>query len=255
MKQAPPPMRCQNSIALLLLLLSFSLNAQPVVTNGPRQTLSLSDAVQMALEHNLEIRIERHNPEIVRLTLDGSYGAYDPLFNASGGHRFERREGNRVDAEGRPIIEATDTEVAFMGSTLGGILPLGTTYRFNLNLDRTTTTRALSQFETFSGSVGVGSMGGLALSQPLLKDFWIDQPRMTIKVNKTNLKISQYGLLFRIMDVVRRVEESYYELIYSRTNVAVQEAALKLAEQLVAENRKKVEVGVLAPLDEKQAES
>ena len=248
-------MRCQNSIAWYLLFLSFSLNAQPVATNGPRQTLSLSDAVQMALEHNLEIRIERHNPEIVRLTLDGSYGAYDPLFSSSGGHSFSRVEGGRVDAEGRPVIESTDTERDFMNSTLGGILPLGTAYQFRMGLDRTTTTRALGSTETFSGNVGVGNIGGLTLSQPLLRDFWIDQPRMTIKVNKTNLKISQYGLLFTVMDVVRRVEGAYYELIYSRTNVAVQEAALKLAEQLVAENRKKVEVGVLAPLDEKQAES
>jgi outer membrane protein TolC len=209
----------------------------------------------MALEHNLEIRIERHNPEILRLTLEGSYGAYDPLFNSAGGHSFNRQEGGRVDAEGRPVIESTDTETDFMNSSLGGILPFGTTYQFNMRLNRTTTTRVTGATETFSGNVGVGSSGGLTLSQPLLRDFWIDQPRMTIKINKTNLKISKYGLLFTIMDVVRRVEESYYELIFSRTNVAVQEAALKLAEQLVAENRKKVEVGVLAPLDEKQAES
>jgi outer membrane protein len=243
-------MRCQNSIALFLLLLSLPLAAQPVAINGPRQAISLSDAVQMALEHNLEIRIERHNPEIVRLTLDGSYGVYDPLFNASGGHRFDRQEGGRIDAEGRPVIESTETRQEFINSGLTGVLPTGLDYQLSLRLNHTETSRATGTTENWSGNVGA-----VTLNQPLLKDFWIDQPRMTIKVNKANLKISKYGLLFTIMDVVRRVEESYYELIYSRTNVAVQEAALKLAEQLVAENRKKVEVGVLAPLDEKQAES
>jgi HAE1 family hydrophobic/amphiphilic exporter-1 len=51
------------------------------------------------------------------------------------------------------------------------------------------------------------------------------------------------------------VEQSYYDLIYSRENVMVQEKAVELAMQLVVENRKRVEVGALAPLDQKQAEA
>jgi len=51
------------------------------------------------------------------------------------------------------------------------------------------------------------------------------------------------------------VELAYYDLIFAQENVKVQEKALQLAEQLLRENKKRVEVGALAPLDEKQAES
>ena len=57
------------------------------------------------------------------------------------------------------------------------------------------------------------------------------------------------------MSVVTTVEQAYYDLIYARENVTVQEKAVELATQLVVENKKRVEVGALAPLDEKQAEA
>jgi len=46
-----------------------------------------------------------------------------------------------------------------------------------------------------------------------------------------------------------------YDLIFARESVKVQEKGLELAQRLLSDNRKRVEVGALAPLDEKQAES
>ena len=57
------------------------------------------------------------------------------------------------------------------------------------------------------------------------------------------------------MTIVTTVEQAYYDLIYARENVTVQEKAVELATQLVVENKKRVEVGALAPLDQKQAEA
>jgi outer membrane protein len=51
------------------------------------------------------------------------------------------------------------------------------------------------------------------------------------------------------------VEQAYYNLIFARENVKVQATALELASQLLRENKKRVEVGALAPLDEKQSEA
>ncbi|PYI82933.1 MAG: hypothetical protein DME26_16090 [Verrucomicrobia bacterium] len=247
MKQAPRPMRFQNYLWIFCLALPFPLEAQPVNTNGEARPLALNDTIRMALEHNLEIRIENYNPQIFRLTLDGSYGAYDPVFNASGGHSYDSREGG-VDPQGREL-PPNQSRNDFINGGLTGILPSGMNYQLSLRLSHSLNTRSDS-IETFSGNVGA-----VTLNQPLLRDFWIDQPRMTIRVNKKNLKISEFGVAFKVMDVTRRVQQAYYELIFARENVKVQETALGLANRLVAENKKKVEVGVLAPLDEKQAES
>jgi outer membrane protein TolC len=91
--------------------------------------------------------------------------------------------------------------------------------------------------------------------QPLLKNFWIDATRFNIKVGKNRVKFTELGLKQTIMTIVTTVEQAYYDLIYARENVLVQEKAVELATQLVVENKKRVEVGSLAPLDQKQAEA
>ena len=104
-------------------------------------------------------------------------------------------------------------------------------------------------FDLASGSASI------SLSQPLLKNFWIDQTRFNIKVGKNRVKYTELGLKQTIMNIVTTVEQAYYDLIYARENVTVQEKAVELATQLVVENKKRVEVGALAPLDQKQAEA
>jgi outer membrane protein TolC len=54
---------------------------------------------------------------------------------------------------------------------------------------------------------------------------------------------------------VNSVKTAYYNLIAARQSVEVQRAAVALAQQLMDENTKKVQLGALAPLDQRQAES
>ena len=57
------------------------------------------------------------------------------------------------------------------------------------------------------------------------------------------------------MQTITTLEQAYYDLIYNRENVVVQQKAVELDERLVVENRKKLEVGTLAPLDLQSAEA
>jgi outer membrane protein TolC len=97
--------------------------------------------------------------------------------------------------------------------------------------------------------------GALTLTQPLLRDAWIDSARLNVSISKRNLKTTELGFRSAVEALVFNVENAYYDLIAAREQVKVQEQAVQLAEQLLAENKKRVEVGALAPLDEKQAES
>jgi outer membrane protein TolC len=96
---------------------------------------------------------------------------------------------------------------------------------------------------------------GIQVSQPLLKNLWIDQSRLNIRVAKNRVKYTEEGLRLQIMQIITTLEQAYFDLIYNRENVLVQEKAVELAERLVAENRKKLEVGTLAPLDLQSAEA
>ncbi len=215
------------------------------------QSVTLDDCIQMALQKNLDIRIQRLAPEIARATLSGAYWAYEPTFSAGASHRSVSQPGG-VDAQNRPFGQALSKTEA-LNAGIGGILPLGTRYDLTMGFNNVFGSRDLGglplDFENTAGGFR------LSFTQPLLRNFWIDGPRFNIQISRKNLQLSELTLRQQIIATVTAVELAYLEVIAARETIAVSEVALQLAEQLLRENQKRVEVGVLAPLDEKEAQS
>ncbi len=219
----------------------------PTVPERTTRPLSLEQCIQLALEHNLDIQIQRYNPIIDQHTLDLSYAGYEPTFNFSAQKNYNSQPSGIDPATSLPFPPNV-TESENYSAELLGTLPTGLTYDLTGPLTKRTIT-STNTFTSWSANPGIN------LSQPLLRNFWIDNTRLQIRLDKANLKISEQALRLQIMNTVTSVKTAYYNLIFDRENVDVQATALKLAQQLAAENKKKVEVGTLAPLDEKQAES
>ena len=245
------------TIGILSLGLATSSLAQGIL-GGNSRAMSLNDCIQTALEHNLSLKIERINPELARRDLTISYAGWDPAFNASYTRNHRQQPGN-IDEFNRDIPGTTSDSDSF-NTGLNGLLPTGLRYNVGANVSQTTgeffggidpvTGLPLGfPFENANGSLFVN------MTQPLLRGFLIDNTRLNIKLSKLALKQSELVLVWQIMNVVNQVETAYYDLIEAQENVKVQEKAVELAQRLLNENRKRVEVGAMAPLDEKQAES
>lgn len=223
-----------------------ALPAAATVPMGERK-LSLDDCIQEALRHNFDVQIQRLAPQGAKFNLDALSGAYDPTAGVSATHIYNKSPGGN-DAQGRPF-PGNEITVNNAGPFLRGLLPFGMTYDASVGInqrDGTLVNAASAQYSTAAN---------LNLRQPLLKNFWIDTTRHAILISKRDLTLSEQDLVAQIINSVTAVQQAYYDLIYSRENVKVQEQSLALAQQLLSENKKRVEVGVLAPLDEKQAES
>jgi len=229
----------------ILLVLAGATLAGPGQTNVPPakvRELSLQECIQLTLQHNLDLQIDRLNPQLQYNTLRADYGAYEPALSLSGKHDYTS-VGSQLF--GNNIIPGSVRDDDNFSSSLGGTLPWGTTY----SLQGAATDTYGSSGESSAGSASV------TVNQPLLKNFWIDQTRLTIRVDKNRLKYSQQTLRLQIIQTLTALEQAYYDLIYDRQYVGVQEKAVELAERLVAENKKRLEVGILAPLDLQSAES
>ena len=236
-----------GSVIFALIALLLTAPGARSQTNTVR-TMSLAECIRMAVEHNFDVQIQRLGPVIARFDIEGSYSVYDPVLEASAIHDSNTREGGLNSFTGEPF-PSTTTENNNFGAGLRGASPWGLTYNLTPTLNHRTGTSRGSDFDFYEGRAGV------TLRQPLLRDFLIDAGRQNILVAKKNLHISEAALASEMMTVVSRVEVAYLDLIFTRENIKVQEKALELAERLLAENRKRVEVGTLAPLDEKQAEA
>src|SRR4051812_3627678 len=74
-------------------VLSTPIHAQ---TNKVR-TLTLQESIQLALQNNLDVRIEQFGPRIAQFDLAGVYGAYDPVFTTRAVRSFRSSPGG-IDA-------------------------------------------------------------------------------------------------------------------------------------------------------------
>ncbi|MGA2241535.1 MAG: TolC family protein [Verrucomicrobiota bacterium] len=220
--------------------------AVPVGTNAATRAMSLTDCFQEALQHNFDVQIERYSPQVSLYDLRSAYGGYDPLFNISGQHNY-----NKSGVDGVP---PTISDGNSFKSDLGGSLPWGLQYDFSGNISEQygLVPSGLSSSTNFDNS---GGTIGVQLTQPLLKNFWIDNTRLTIRVAKNRLKYSEQGLRLQVITSITDVENAYYELIYARENVKVQQEALDLAQTQLDQDRQRVQIGTLAQLDVQQDEA
>lgn len=240
--------RRRSIFAALAFGLGISLTPHAADAGASGKPVTLDECIQLALEHNLDIKIVRMNPVITQYNLDALYADYDPSISLSGTHN-DNTSPNTLDAQNR-VVPGTVSEGDSFNVGLNGLLPTGLTYSLTGRMAETVGTSGVGfPFENSSGSVG------LSLRQPLLKNFWIDRTRLNLQLGRKNLRISELQVKQTIIATVNAVELAYYDLIAASEEVKVQEKALQLADRLLSENKKRVEVGAMAPLDEKAAES
>jgi outer membrane protein len=240
----------------------FLFSGQIESKAGTVRALSLKECVDLALQRNFDLQIEQLSADIARDNLTSAYGVYSPVFSFEAKHEYVSQPGDfdpNKSGPDFPYKESFDNA----GPMLTGRVPFGLDYDFRgLASSRDARTDFRSNTNTASDFPGgirhtnnYFADAGINLRQHLLKDFWVDQYSTTIVLRRKDLKISEQRLRFMAMKTVLAVELAYYDLIVARENIRVQEKALELRQQLVAETRRRVQVGDLPPLDSEQAET
>ena len=241
---------------------TFGANAGGIVTQAALQAsrdaraarrfdLTLDDAVQRALERNLDIAVQRINPLVQDMQVATANAAFLP-FASSGFGVNQRTSPNRTLFDGgglrgaNIINEQGNYDLGVVQRMKWG----GGQYDVTWNSSRFETT---SIFTTFNPSFGANMT--LNYTQPLLRGFRTDPQRTQLVVQRINRDISDIDLEETIVNTLANVRLAYWELVYARAAVDVQQQALELAEQLVRDNRARVEIGTLAPIDVVQAQS
>lgn len=235
------------------LLAAAAVSAVPFFSTAEisQKPVSLEDCIQLALKHNFDIKLQRFGPRLTDLDLSSAYAPYDPTFFTSAGQRFGRSESLSVpSATFNPPSNENWSDTYSTG--LGGYLPTGLRYDFYGDVRRNQTT-ILPGGQV--GSFDYSPDAGINLTQPLLKNGWIDATRWTIALNRLTLKSNYETVRGQVIDTIRDVEVAYYNLISASENVQVQLKALEVAERFLFETRKRVEVGAMAPLEAKSAEA
>jgi outer membrane protein TolC len=133
---------------------------------------------------------------------------------------------------------------------LSQALPTGGSFSASLYNYLTSTNRS---FQTINPRVG--STLRLNFSQPLLKDFGSKISRREIIVAAYNRDISEENFNELLEGTIYDAESAYWNLVYSIENLEVRRQSLKLAQELLENNRAEIEAGTLPPIELLTAEA
>lgn len=218
---------------------------------NPVRELTLSDCIGLAMENNLDLQIDRITRQVAQQEVAAARGGYDPVLSASATRNHETTEGESAGtASGVLEVLETETENDSLSTSIGGVTALGgLSYDIGVQVGESSGTRESNPFDTSSGSAGI------TLTQPLLKGFRTDSTRYNVAVAGKQSDEAALELDTRLQELLGEVETAWYALILARENILVQKEAVRLATQLFEDNRRKVQIGTMSILDEKQAES
>jgi outer membrane protein len=207
--------------------------------------------VKLALERNLDIAVQRLNPEINDIAYASIKSIYHPnltsLISTASTTNASTSTISGGTAAGQPIIAGATN---YNGGIAQSIPWGGGNYTLALNNPKNTTT----SFNTLFNPTYQPNWSGTYV-QPLLRNFRIDSTRRSLQVTKINRDISDLQLRATITNTLSNVRNAYWDYVFAVQSVDVARQSVQLASQLVKDNQTRVEVGTMAPIDVVQAQS
>src|SRR4029453_3283419 len=244
-------MRLRIPVVLLTVLgtavsafgqISFTSTVQAAAAQAATQPaaesvrrLSIDDAVKLALEQNLGIRIQRIDPQIQDVGIAQARSFWAPNLQTNFSKNSQTQQPTSSLAGGATNILNSNINTAV---GVNQTLPWGAQYAATWNSSRFTTT---NQFQSFSPQIG--SNLNLQYSQPLLRNFEIDQNRQQVANSKKSRELSDIQLQGVITQTLRNVRNAYWDLSYSINNLKAQQESLALSQQSLRDNQKRGEIG------------
>jgi outer membrane protein len=246
MKNRKPVHRAiATAIALGALLISAAAEAQ--VRQPDTLRLTLAEAVHRAVEHNPDLAVVRLDTEVGAARVGESRGAFAPVFSTLFGRSSNVTPPSNFLLGDRGV----DVNDSFSSTGVRQRLPWGAgTWSVSWDTSRTTTNNPLSSFDP-----SLQSGFQVAFSQPLLKDRAIDPARQQYVIARRNQESSELRFRESVVQTVAAVKQAYWTLKATLANVTVQQRSLELAEELVRQNKVRVDAGQTPPLDLVQSEA
>ncbi len=216
-------------------------------TTGPAVELTLDEATARALERNLDVAVERLNPQIQDFNMARLRATYRPTVSSSISQRHQVQPPTS-QLNGGLIVQ--NNQSVYNGALAQAMPWGGGDFALNWNNQRQETNNSFANFNPLYNSNFLATY-----TQPLLRGFQIDGTRQQLRVTAINRDISDIQLRGTLSTTVANVRNAYWELVFALQAVDVARGSLDLAESLVRDNRARVEVGTMAPLDVVQADA
>src|SRR5262245_5226849 len=209
--------------------------------------VTLSDVINLMIDNNLDIRSNRLGPRSSYWQALVFYRALQPSlrfgFNRS---RNTSLSTNQVNGTVPSVSQLrTNYSVGFSQS-----LASGTSLAVDATMNRVESTSNFNLFNpSYNGQISY------TIGQHLLRDRGRLPNTRQIIIGQNNEKISEIAFEIQLTSLLAQAQKSYWDLVFAGQDLGVKQRSLDLAQRTLEENKMKVEIGTLAPIDVVQTQA
>jgi outer membrane protein len=220
----------------------------PVLPGTQMQDLTLEQAIQLALDKNIDLKVARINPLIQDYNLVSARAVFKPVLTASINQNHNSSQStNILDGVTTNLVGQTQS----YQTALNQALPwYGSTLGLSFNTSRATTNSLnTTRNPNYQGTLRVN--GGV----PLLANFKIDNQRNALRTQVVQRQVTDLQLTSTIENTKAQVRTGYWNLKATIEAIEIQRRSLDLAKRSLTDSQTRVEIGTLAPIDTTQFET
>jgi HAE1 family hydrophobic/amphiphilic exporter-1 len=213
--------------------------------------LSLNDAIKRALENNNDIEVARDDVRFAETQLRSLEGIFDPVFALTPTYdkRISPQQSSLGGAQGGAGTVSTTT-YSVNPSVLKQFGKGGGNYFLQFQNSHTNTSNSFSLLNPF-----YSSNLSLQFTQPLLRNRSIDNNRRQIRIQRKRLDQSDADFRQRTIDVITRVQQAYWELVFALRDQQNQLANLNLSRESLRNIEAQIAAGAKAPLERAEVQT
>jgi len=218
----------------------------PALIRNGQIPLSVADLVNLTLENNLDINVNRLNPLASEYAIRTNYRPFEPTLAIDANFTSDA-------SRSRTRLTGVDSVSQFVDNfniSYFQTLQTGTDVAVEFALNRTSTNDTFSTFNP-----AWFSRMRYSFTQHLLNGFGRSVNTRGIRVAQNNKTISEVQFERMVIDLVAQAEKSYWDLVFAAADIKIKQDSLALAEKTLSDNERQVEVGTLARIDLVQSRS
>jgi outer membrane protein TolC len=220
------------------------------INTAVQKPLTLDDCIRIALSKNISLRIAQGDLAKAEATQAGSYGAYFPVFAIQGTQEntLEKRPVNAADPTNLTELNFDNRAIV---ATMQQTLPTGAVLDFSGDISRD-----INSPDKFGEQPTRtrNRIYSVQLTQPLLRNAWPNAARSAITAARYDRQMQEKQLLNAKLQTIFAVKSAFYEVLYQRELIRVNQAAIRRDSTLLVASESKVEAKLATRRDVLSAE-
>jgi len=209
--------------------------------DGSALRMSLKDITKLALQNNLDIAIQDTNEEISQLKILQAQGDYDPKLTGTLGVQ-SRKTANQSTYQ-YSAAKYNQNDNATWNFTFQKTVKTGGTFQAQWNSSRQESNSTSNLFNP-----NYGATASVQFTQPLWRNLKIDSTRGNIKLVNLDLESTDSKFKQKVTETIANIQQQYWDLVSAIRDYDIKRSSVKLGQITLRDNKKKVDVGTLAPI-------